>query len=103
MPRLHVVESPQEQAAAEIIAWTFDWTIRLDGQTVSSATATITQLDTNADVSSASIQGSVTNTTTTTTVTVKSLTARKVYRLSVVAVFSGGSTQVATLDIECPY
>jgi hypothetical protein len=103
MVRLHVVESPQEQASQEIIAWAFDWTVRLAGETVSSATATITQLDTNADVSATSIQGAVAVATPVTTVTVKALTARKVYRLSVAAVFSGGSTQVATLDIECPY
>lgn len=103
MSQLAVAGSPKEQAAAESIAWQFDWTDRLNGQTISAATATVYQLDTGANVTSTTVTGSATNTTTTTTVTVHALTAGKRYRLDVAATFSGGSVQVASLELRAPY
>lgn len=103
MSDLAVAGSPQEQASTERIAWTFDWTERLGGQTISSASATATQIDTGASVTATVISGSVVTTTTTTTVSVISLTAHKRYRIAVTAVFSGGSHQTAELVLEAPF
>lgn len=100
---LAIAGSPKEQASSERIAWTFDWTDRLDGETISSATATAVQLDTGTPVTATVIFGSVSNTTTTTTVTVISLTARKRYRIDVTAIFSGGSHQTASLELQVPF
>ena len=103
MSTLAVAGSPKEQASTERIAWSFDWTDRLDAQTISSATAIATQLDTGADVSGTVISGSVVVSSPTTTVTVQNLTARKRYRISVTAVFSGGSHQTAELELMVPF
>lgn len=106
MSDLTVLESPREQASNEVLAWVFDFTNRLvSAQTVSSATATMTQLDTGTDVSATTITGggnpSVASPNV--TVTVRALTARKKYRLTVAAVLSGGSTQDADLELETPH
>lgn len=104
MSELDVLESPREQASGEVVAWVFDFTNRLiSSQTVSSATATMTQLDTGTDVSVTTIVGSPSVSSPNVTVTVQSLTARKRYRLSVLAVLSGGSHQVADLELEAPH
>lgn len=104
MGDLAVAGSPKEQASTEVIAWVFDFTDRLvSSQTVSSATATMTQLDTDADVSSTTIAGSPNTASPNVTVTVQSLVARKRYRLSVLAVLSGGSHQIADLELEAPH
>lgn len=104
MSDLAVAGSPKQQASAEVIAWVFDFTNRLTGaQTVSSATATMTQLDTGTDVSSTTIVGEPSTASPNVTVTVQNLVARKRYRLSVLAVLSGGSHQIADLELETPH
>lgn len=103
MSQLAVAGSPKEQASTESIAWQFDWTDRLAGQTISAASATVTQLDTGTDVSGTTLSGSVSFTSTSTTVTVHALTARKHYRVNVLTTFSGGSQQLASLELLVPY
>ena len=104
MSELAVLESPREQASTETIAWVFDWTERLiNSQTVSSATATIVELGTGADVSATAISGAIGVASPNVTVTVTNLVARKRYRVSVLAVLSGGSHQVADLVLEAPH
>lgn len=103
MPDLQVRESPREQASDEVIAWDFDLTARLDGQSVSSATAKCIQLDTGANVSATCIQGVPTVNSPHVTVVIQALTARKKYRVTLTAVFSGGTTQDADLFLEAPH
>lgn len=103
MPRLQVLEGPQEQASDETIIWTFDWTDRIGSQSISSATARVVQKDNDLDVSATALQGGVTVASPLTSVTVKSLQARKKYRLTVTAVLSGGMIQDADLLLEAPH
>lgn len=102
---LYVDGSPQLQAAAERVAWIFDWSDRLEtgAQTVTVAAATITKLDDDADASTASLVGPVIITSPLTTITVGHLTATKRYRLDVLATLSGGTQQLASLELRVPY
>jgi hypothetical protein len=101
---LYVEGSPKLQAAAERVAWSFDWTDKLvGGQTISTATATVTQLDDDSNVSAATLIGGVVVATPLTTITVAHLTATKRYRVDVLATLSGGSLQLASLELRVPY
>lgn len=101
---LYVEGSPRLQAAVERIGWSFDWTEKLvDSQTVSSATLTVTRLEDDADVTAATAIGGVVVASPYTTVTIGHLVARKRYRVDVLATLSGGSLQVASLELRVPY
>lgn len=104
MAELYVQGSPKVQAAAERVGWVFDWTDKLiGGQTISTAVATVTKLDDDADVSAATLIGGVVVATPLTTITIAHLIATKRYRVDVLATLSGGSQQLASLELRVPY
>lgn len=103
MSELQVLESPREQGSDEVLAWDFDWTQRLNGQELSSATAHIVQINSGVDETvtclgaEPSVQGAHV------TVVVQSLTVGKRYRVTARATLSGGSIQDADLLLDVPH
>ena len=103
MSELQVLESPREQASDEVISWDFDWTQRLDNDSIASATALVMQINSGVDESAACLDGPPQVVGNHVTVVVKSLTVGKRYRVTARATLSGGSTQDADLLLEVPH
>lgn len=103
MSDLQVLESPREQASDEIIAWTFNWSGRLNGLAIASCVGKITQINNGEDETARCLGAQPVINGEFVSIVVQSLTVGKRYRVTSHCTLSDSTVQDADLILEVPH